>query len=304
MAGRGGLNITHSEPAEKFLRRYGAAAPWMAPHLAAFPPEALREWCEGLGEPVFVGSSGRVLPTAMKASPLLRAWLGRLRGLGVNFVTSAHWTGWDERGHLRFADGGSFAADATVLALGGASWPRLGADGGWTALLPDIAITPLRPANCGFRAAWSAHFAQRFAGQPLKRITLSCAGQSVPGELMITADGIEGGAIYALSALARDLIARDGAAELSLDLRPDMSLDALSLRLAGGGAESLSNILRKRAACPPPPSAWCRRPAMAATPRPWRHSSKTCPCASPPPPACPAPSPPPAASPSPSWTKP
>lgn len=251
MAGRGGLNITHSEPEQKFLPRYGAAAAWMAPHLAAFPPEAVRDWCAGLGQPTFVGSSGRVFPTAMKASPLLRAWIGRLRGLGVNFVTRAQWTGWDEAQKLRFADGSSFAANATVLALGGASWPRLGADGGWTAFLPDVAIAPLRPANCGFRVAWSAHFAQRFAGQPLKRIVLSCAGQSVPGELMITAQGVEGGAVYALSAVARDLIARDGVAELSIDLRPDMSTEALTARLAGGGSESLSNVLRKRAGLSP-----------------------------------------------------
>lgn len=251
MAGRGGLNITHTEPAARFIARYGAAAGWMAPYIEAFPPSALREWCDGLGQPSFAGSSGRVFPTAMKASPLLRAWLRRLEGQGVRFIARAQWEGWDEQGQLRFADGSSFAAGATVLALGGASWPRLGADGGWAALLPDVAIAPLRPANCGFAAGWSAHFAQRFAGQPLKRITLSCAGQAVQGELMITADGVEGGAVYALSALARELIARDGVAELHIDLRPDMSPEALAARLAGGGRESLSNILRKRAGLSP-----------------------------------------------------
>jgi len=251
MAGRGGLNITHAEPITPFLRRYGEAAGWMAPYIEAFSPEALRAWCDGLGQPTYVGSSGRVFPTAMKASPLLRAWLKRLEGQSVKFVTRAQWTGWDEQGQLCFADGRNFAAAATVLALGGASWPRLGADGGWAALLADVAITPLRPANCGFVSNWSAHFAQRFAGQPLKRITLSCAGQSVPGELVITAEGVEGGAVYALSALARELIARDGAAELHIDLRPDMSPEALTARLAGGGRESLSNILRKRAGLSP-----------------------------------------------------
>ena len=180
MAGRGGLNITHSEPAPQFGTRYGAATGWMAPYLAAFSPAAVREWCEGLGQATFVGSSGRVFPKAMKASPLLRAWLKQLDHLGVRFVTRAQWTGWDGQGHLQFADGSSFTAAATVLALGGASWPRLGADGGWIALLPEVAIAPLRPANCGFRIAWSAHFAQRFAGQPLKRISLSCARQTVP----------------------------------------------------------------------------------------------------------------------------
>jgi uncharacterized flavoprotein (TIGR03862 family) len=251
MAGRGGLNITHSEAMERFLPRYGEAQDWMAPWLAAFPPEALREWCAGLGQPTFIGSSGRVFPTAMKASPLLRAWIGRLQSLGVRLVPRAAWAGWDEQGRLRFADGAHHAADAVVLALGGASWPRLGADGGWTELLPEIDIAPLRAANCGFKVAWSAHFAQRFAGMPLKRITLSCAGRSVPGELMITQEGIEGGAVYALSAPARELMARDGAAELRLDLRPDLSMEALTARLAGAGRESLSNTLRKRAGLSP-----------------------------------------------------
>lgn len=251
MAGRGGLNITHAEPAERFITRYGEASVWLTPYIEAFPASALRAWCDGLGQPTFVGSSGRVFPTAMKASPLLRAWLKRLEGQGVQFVTRAQWAGWDEQGQLRFADGRLFAAAATVLALGGASWPRLGADGGWATLLPDIAITQMRPANCGFRTSWSPHFAQRFAGQPLKRIILSCAGQSVPGEMMITAEGVEGGAVYALSALAREQIARDGVAELRIDLRPDMSAKALTSRLAGGGRESLSNILRKRAGLSP-----------------------------------------------------
>ncbi len=251
MAGRGGLNITHSEEMARFLPRYGAAQDWMAPWLAAFPPEALRAWCEGLGQPSFVGSSGRVFPTAMKASPLLRAWIGRLQRLGVRLVPRATWTGWDAQGELCFADGARHAADAVVLAMGGASWPRLGADGGWTALLPEIEIAPLRAANCGFRVDWSAHFAQRFAGSPLKRIILSCAGRNVPGELVITSEGIEGGAAYALSALAREAIAQHGAAELRVDLRPDLSREVLTARLAGAGRESLSNALRKRAGLSP-----------------------------------------------------
>ena len=251
MAGRGGLNITHSEPMERFLTRYGPAAGWISPRLAAFPPEALRAWCAGLGQPTFVGSSGRVFPTSMKASPLLRAWINRLEALGVQLVTRASWTGWDAANRLTFTGSAPYAADAVVLAMGGASWPRLGADGSWTALLPDVRIAPLRPANCGFKLAWSEHFSQRFAGTPLKRITLSCAGQSVPGELMLTRDGIEGGAVYALSAPARELIARDGAAELRLDLRTDLSAETLATRLAGGGSESLTNILRKRAGLSP-----------------------------------------------------
>ncbi len=255
MAGRGGLNITHSEPIERFGARYGLAADWMAPWLAAFPPASTREWCAGLGVSTFVGSSGRVFPTIMKASPLLRAWIERLHGLGVQFVTRATWTGWERAGEnqgaLRFADGTIYAADAVVLALGGASWPRLGSDGGWTALLPDVGIAPLRPANCGFKVDWSPHFAGRFAGTPLKRITLSCAGLTVPGELMITLEGIEGGAVYALSAPAREMIARDGAAELRVDLRPDLSFETLNIRLTAAGSESLANLLRKRAGLSP-----------------------------------------------------
>ncbi|MCC7049346.1 MAG: TIGR03862 family flavoprotein [Alphaproteobacteria bacterium] len=247
MAGRGGLNLTHREPVERFCRRYGAAAQWMRPHLDAFPPSAAVAWCEGLGQPTFVGSSGRVFPRAMKASPLLRAWLARLAGLGVGFVPRARWTGWNEAGALTFAHRPPFAADATVLALGGASWPRLGSDGAWTALLPDVAMAPLRPANCGFAVEWSDRFRQRHAGAPLKRIALSFAGETARGEAVITAKGIEGGAVYALSALLRDAIARDGLATVRVDLRPDLDATALALRLAAPrGSASLSTFLAKR----------------------------------------------------------
>ena len=252
MAGRGGLNLTHSEPEDRFGTRYGAAAGWLGPLLAAFPPQALIDWCEGLGQPTFIGSSGRVFPRAMKASPLLRAWLGRLDGLGVRFVTRAQWSGWNAEGALTFADGATFDAAAVVLALGGASWPRLGTDGGWTTLLPDIAIAPLRPANCGFAVDWSAIFRSRHAGAPLKRIALSFADLTVRGEAAITAEGIEGGAVYALAALLRDAIAADGSALLQIDLRPDLTLAALAERLSGArGSDSLSNVLRKRAALTP-----------------------------------------------------
>lgn len=252
MAGRGGLNITHSEPADRFGARYGAAADWMAPLLASFPPGALIEWCEALGQPTFIGSSGRVFPRAMKASPLLRAWLRRLEGLGVRIVTRAPWTGWNAAGALTFADGTTDAADAAVLALGGASWPRLGADGGWTGLLPDVDIAPLRPANCGFAVDWSTMFKGRHAGAPLKRIALSFAGLTVRGEAVITAQGIEGGAVYALAAPVREAIASDGSALVHVDLRPDMTITALAERLGGPrGGDSLSNVLRKRAGLPP-----------------------------------------------------
>lgn len=253
MAGRGGLNITHSEAMERFRARYGAAEGWMRAALEAFPPQALVQWCEGLGQPTFVGSSGRVFPRAMKASPLLRAWLARLNDLGVTLKTRADWTGWTDDGRaLRFNDGSTYVADATLLALGGASWPRLGADGGWTALLPDIAITPLQPANCGFHVAWSGHFRARHAGTPLKRIALSFAGQTIRGEAMITEQGIEGGAVYALSARLRDAITRDGVAELKIDLRPDMDDAELHEKLnqPRRGA-SLANFLRKQINLPP-----------------------------------------------------
>lgn len=252
MAGRGGLNITHSEAAERFLARYGEAAGWLRPYLETFPPAALIAWCAALGQETFVGSSGRVFPKAMKASPLLRAWLQRLDGLGVRVSPRSDWRGWDTDGALSFANGNTFRADATVLALGGASWPRLGGDGGWTALLPGIEIAPLRPANCGFRVAWSEIFRKQHAGAPLKRIALRFDGETLRGEAVITTEGIEGGAIYALSAKLREAVARDAEAELFIDLRPDMTLEELSAKLDGPrrGA-TLSNFLRKSANLPP-----------------------------------------------------
>jgi uncharacterized flavoprotein (TIGR03862 family) len=252
MAGRGGLNITHSEPLERFRTRYGDAARWLAPHLDAFPPSALVDWCAALGQDTFVGSSGRVFPKAMKASPLLRAWLNRLDALGVRVALRSDWRGWTADGALTFANGNTFKADATVLALGGASWPRLGADGGWSALLPEIEIVPLQPANCGFRVSWSEIFRKQHAGAPLKRIALNFNGEVLRGEAVITAEGIEGGVIYALSAKLREAIARDGEAKVFIDLRPDMTPDELSAKLDGPrrGA-TLSNFLRKSANLPP-----------------------------------------------------
>lgn len=247
LAGRGGLNLTHSEPLEPFLARYGTAAEALRPAIAAFPPAGLIAWAEGLGQEVFTGSSGRVFPRAMKASPLLRAWLARLEGLGVTLRRRHRWVGWDESGALRFEtpEGAvSFRPAATILAMGGASWPRLGSDGAWAGLLSDVA--PFRPANMGFRVNWSPHFAQRFQGMPLKRVTLSFNGETRRGEAMITQDGIEGGLIYAFSAALRDALARDGFVEIRLDLRPD--LERISLT---GGAMSLSNQLRKQAGLSP-----------------------------------------------------
>jgi uncharacterized flavoprotein (TIGR03862 family) len=226
--------------------------------IAAFPPEKVRAWSEGLGQPTFVGSSGRVFPAAMKASPLLRAWLARLREGGVRFALRHRWTGWDSAGRLRFAgpDGAEVAVapQATVLALGGASWPRLGSDGSFVAPLTQagVAVTPLQPANCGFLVAWSEHFRRRFEGEPLKRIRLSFADASARGEALITASGIEGGAVYALSAPIRDAIAATGEAMLTIDLRPDLGVDALAVRLAGRrGKQSLSSFLRATARLSP-----------------------------------------------------
>ncbi|MCC6716938.1 MAG: TIGR03862 family flavoprotein [Acetobacteraceae bacterium] len=252
MAGRGGLNLTHSEKFAQFLARYAEAAGWLAPILAAFPPEAVTAWCEGLGQPSFIGSSGRVFPKAMKASPLLRAWLARLDGLGVRLVTRAHWIGRDADGTLHFADGAAHRPDAAILALGGASWPRLGGDGSWAGSLPGIAITPLRPANCGFAVDWSSHFRDRHAGTPLKRIALRHGGRSLRGEAMVTGAGLEGGAIYALSAALRDAIAREGLAMLEIDLRPDLTQAELARRLgAPRGSASLSGHLKRHAGLPP-----------------------------------------------------
>src|SRR5882757_8504448 len=235
MAGRGGLNLTHSEASEPFLARYGDAAPALRGAIAAFPPQALRAWAEELGQPTFVGSSGRVFPRAMKSSPLLRAWLRRLDAAGVRFAFRHRWSGWDGARLTFEAPGGIKAveSDATVLALGGASWPRLGSDGAWVLPLTQAGITvaPLKPANSGFLANWSHHFA-KFAGAPLKRIALSFGDRHVRGEAIITAAGLEGGALYALSGPLRDAIETSGQAVMSIALRPDVAADELERRLS------------------------------------------------------------------------
>jgi uncharacterized flavoprotein (TIGR03862 family) len=251
MAGRGGLNLTHSEPLDRFLVRYGAAREWLEPAIRAFPPEALIAWCEGLGQPVFKGSSGRIFPVGMKASPLLRAWLRRLEALGVVFRLRHRWTGWSADGALTFDAGAEARPDATVVALGGGSWPRLGSDGGWVGLFPG-AVAPLRPSNCGFTVDWSPHFRDRFAGQPLKRIALRFGETVVRGEAVATASGIEGGAIYALSGPLRDVIEADGCATAFLDLRPDLDARTLADRLGvPRRGQSVSTFLRKYAGLSP-----------------------------------------------------
>jgi uncharacterized flavoprotein (TIGR03862 family) len=253
MAGRGGLNLTHGEALPGFLARYGAAEPHLAAAIEAFPPETLRAWSAGLGQPTFVGSSGRIFPETFKASPLLRAWLRRLDGMGVKFALRHRWTGWTDDGQLLFQtpdDQRSVAAHAAVLALGGASWPRLGSDGAWAETLAakGVTIAPLRPANCGFTVAWSEIFRNRFEGHPLKGVALSFGPLSVRGEAMITRTGIEGGAVYALSADLREAIIAAGEATLYVALRPDLTSVELIARLsAPRGKQSLSNYLRKAA---------------------------------------------------------
>ncbi|MBU1214723.1 MAG: TIGR03862 family flavoprotein [Gammaproteobacteria bacterium] len=252
MAGKGGMNITHAEPFEDFLSRYGARREQIAPLLHAFPPQALRDWIHGLGVETFVGTSGRVFPKEMKAAPLLRAWLHRLREQGVHFHMRHRWLGWDAQDALRFAtpEGEhNIEAEAVVLALGGASWPQLGSDGAWTTILQQrgIAIAPLRPSNCGFEIAWSDHFRQHYAGEPLKSVVAEFGGLRKQGECMIDAHGIEGGLIYALSAALRDEIEANGHATLHLDLFPDWTMERIEKEVKHPrGSRSLSSHLQSR----------------------------------------------------------
>jgi uncharacterized flavoprotein (TIGR03862 family) len=260
LAGVGGMNITHSEPFDAFLSRYGARAAAIRPLLEIFPPAALREWIHGLGVETFVGSSGRVFPADMKAAPLLRAWLHRLREAGVRFHVRHRWLGWHESGALRFAmpEGERLVqADAVVLALGGGSWARLGSDGAWVPWLAQrgVDIAPLSPSNCGFDVAggWSDHLRSRFAGQPLKTVALrftDVAGNTHQrkGELMLSDTGIEGSLVYALSPPLRDTIAAQGAVTVQLDLAPDKTLERVLAEVAHPrGARSLSSHLQSRA---------------------------------------------------------
>jgi hypothetical protein len=252
MAGKGGMNITHAEPFEVFLTRYGAHRTDIEPLLRDFPPEALREWIHDLGIDTFVGTSGRVFPADMKAAPLLRAWLHRLRESGVRFHARHRWLGWDEQGSLRFAtpDGErTVSADAIVLALGGGSWPQLGSDGAWVSLLAQrgITIAPLRPANCGFDVRWSAHFREHFSGEPLKSVAATFGDVRKQGECVITEHGIEGGLIYAFSAALRDKIELNGSVILHIDLLPDWTPQRVLNEVSHPrGSRSLSSHLQSR----------------------------------------------------------
>ena len=257
MAGKGGLNITHSEDEQAFLSRYGPARERLQNFVDDFGPAALREWVHALGVETFVGTSGRVFPAEMKAAPLLRAWLHRLRGSGVKIHVRHRWLGWSASGALRFeTPSGEHAVqhDAVVLALGGGSWPQLGSDGAWTQILAEhgVPISPLRSANCGFDLGWSEHFKTRFSGQPVKALVGTYTdAQGIAhrrhGELVVTDTGIEGGLVYSASAALRDQIETSGAATLVLDLAPAHDVQRLAAELSRPrGSRSMASHIQSR----------------------------------------------------------
>lgn len=277
LAGVGGMNITHAEEKDDFLNRYGDKRPQLQAFIDAFDAQALRDWIHGLGVDTFVGSSGRVFPRDMKAAPLLRAWLHRLRQLGVRFHPRHRWLGWNESGNWRLLDLAnqreqSLPFAAGVLALGGGSWPRLGSDGSWMSLLTaeGIALQPLSPSNCGFELAWSDYIKSRFAGEPLHTIALSYVDstnklQRLRGEATLSEYGIEGGLIYAASAQLRAQLARSGSATVWLDLAPDLSAAQVAAKLQQPrGKDSFSNFLRKQLRLSPVKIALVREQLSAA----------------------------------------
>ena len=251
MAGKGGLNLTHSEPLSDFLSRFGDRRRQMQPLLEAFDPARLRQWTANLGVDTFVGSSGRVFPVDKKAAPLLRAWLHRLRTAGLHIHVRHRWLGWNGDA-LRFATPAGESAlkvDAVVLALGGGSWAKLGSDGAWVPILVDqgIPVAPLKPSNCGFDVGWSAHFRERCAGQAVKSALARFAGRSQRGEFVVTTTGVEGGLIYTFSAAMRGRIEAEGSATLELDLMPDWSAERLFAEVTRPrGSRSLSSHLQSR----------------------------------------------------------
>lgn len=265
LAGRGGLNLTHSEPFERFRQRFDERSDVLRPWLEGFTPEALRAWCLGLGVETFVGTSGRVFPQEMKAAPLLRAWLSRLRRQGASVHTRHRWAGWDDHGALTFQHAETTVtcrAKATLLALGGGSWSRLGSDGRWVPWLSErgVSVAPLRAANCGFdvaptspdRVAWSAHLSERHAGQPVKPVTLTLTdvhGQTETrqGEFVVTQTGIEGSLVYAFASRIRGLIERDGEATVWLNLLPDHAPEQVLAEVSRPrGPRSLATHLKSR----------------------------------------------------------
>lgn len=252
LAGKGGLNLTHSEALPPFRARYAGRAREVSAWLDAFPPEAMRTWAKDLGIDTFVGSSGRVFPSEMKAAPLLRAWLHRLRAQGLRVHVRHRWLGWDDGGRLRFESPTGehcIRAPATVLALGGASWPHMGSDGRWQAWLREagVEVAPLVPANCGFEVAWSAHLRERFAGAPIKPVALGFEGSTRQGEFVLSAYGVEGSLVYAFSARLRDAIAHAGSATFTLDLLPTVDAARVLREVARPrGARSWSSHLKGR----------------------------------------------------------
>ncbi|MFA7416419.1 MAG: TIGR03862 family flavoprotein [Rhizobium sp.] len=270
LAGKSGLNITHGEEYARFATRFGVASDRLRPALDAFTPEDVRAWAAGLDTETFVGSSGRVFPKAMKASPLLRAWLRRLEAQGVTILTRHRWVGFAENGLAFDTPEGHriVECDAALLALGGASWPRLGSDAAWVPWLREkgVEIGDFQPANCGFDVAWTDGFRERFAGEPVKSVTASSDAGTFPGEFVVTQNGIEGSLVYAHSASLRDRIDRDGSATLVLDLAPGRSIEKLARDLARQGAKtSLSNRLRKGAGIEGVKAALLRELAPDAT---------------------------------------
>jgi uncharacterized flavoprotein (TIGR03862 family) len=252
LAGKSGLNITHSEDFSRFAERFGSSSPRLSAALDAFTPGDVRQWAAGLGTETFVGTSGRVFPTAMKASPLLRAWLKRLEAQGVRLKTRHRWTGFDGDGYRFETPEGeaTIRPDAALLALGGASWPRLGSNAAWVPWLLEqgVAVHDLQPANCGFDTGWSDVFVERFAGAPLKSVSTTSDAGTFQGEFVVSKHGIEGSLVYAHSAALRDLIARDGHAALIVDLMPGRSIERLVHDLSRQDAKaSFSNRLRKGA---------------------------------------------------------
>ena len=250
MAGRGGLNISHSENLENFIKKYGSQSSVFKRIINNFSPQNLRDWCQGLGEKTFIGSSGRVFPKSFKASPLLRAWLERLKKQNVIFKLNHDWQGWKNNNLIFNTKNGKIftQSDLTILSLGGASWPKLGSDGSWVKILEEqgVEVSVLQPTNCGFVTEWSEIFSKRFEGKSLKSVLLSFKDKIVRGEFIITKNGVEGGAIYSLSSVLREEIKINGTAQLTLDLKPDFNVDEIKKRLQKPILKiSMSNYLRK-----------------------------------------------------------
>ena len=264
IAGRGGLNITHSEPLEQFMTRYGDKQDALAQSVSAFPPEAIQAWCEGLSQKTFVGSSGRLFPLGFRATELLRSWLVDLETLGVSLQTNHRWLGWDQAtGALLVAADEKNSdlippqqlfPDVTIMSLGGGSWQRTGSDGRWVPKFEEIGINvhKLRPANSGFLVDWTAEFITKFEGMPVKNVSVQARGNPVRGEMMISAEGIEGGCVYAVGRELRAACDAQGNTVMLIDLRPDLSVEQVEQRLSTAKPkESTSTLLRRTIGLPP-----------------------------------------------------